>query len=502
MAKAKTKTLNKILVANRGEIARRIIQSIQEMGKVAVAVYSDVDKGLPYVLEADEAYHLPGIKPAETYLVIEKIIQLCKDNDIDGVHPGYGFLSENTAFAQACADNGITFIGPGPEVIEKMGDKIIAKETMVKADVPVVPGWAGSAETAFSVIEAEADKIGYPVLVKAAAGGGGKGMRLVEAKKELKNAWEAAGREAKNAFGDSRVFLEKYVTSPRHIEFQIFGDHHGNVVHLFERECSIQRRHQKIIEESPSPALTPELRAEMGEAAVKAAQALGYVNAGTVEFIFSDKGEFYFLEVNTRLQVEHPVTELVVQKDLVRLQIDIAEGKALPFKQEDLTQTGHAVECRIYAEDPAKNFMPSVGVLSQYHPPAGSGIRVDDGFYQGEEVTVHYDPMLSKLIVWGEDRQAALDKMSWALSHYVVLGVTTNIAYLQEVITHPVFKSGEITTHFLQDYPIEINQPDVTDDILTAAVLGGCANKVAPQSSSDSIEDASSPWQLAGSWRG
>lgn len=496
---SKKKKFKKVLIANRGEIACRVIQSVQEAGMQAVALYSCADKHALHVSLADEAFHLPGNTPTETYLDTAQILKICAESKVDAVHPGYGFLSENTQFAEACEKAGITFIGPTADVIHKMGDKIISKETMIAAGVPVVPGWAGELSTEYSVIEKEADKIGYPLLVKAAAGGGGKGMRRVDQKADLKSALEAAGREAQKAFGDARVFLEKYITRPRHIEFQIFGDSHGSAVHLFERECSIQRRYQKIIEESPSPVMTPELRAKMGDAAVKAAKALGYQNAGTVEFIVSESGEFYFLEVNTRLQVEHPVTEMVTHLDLVRLQLQIAMGEKLPFTQDDLKQSGHAIECRIYAEDTANNFMPSVGKLQKYRLPQGSGIRVDNGYPEGYEVTVYYDPMLAKLIVWGEDRGAAIAKMRWALDHFVALGVTTNIEYLKKILDHPEFVAGKIHTHFLDEHAISVNdQPP--PEVFAVAALAGQKSVASNGNGQGSVQ--TSPWQLAGHWRG
>ncbi|MBK8268312.1 MAG: ATP-grasp domain-containing protein, partial [Planctomycetes bacterium] len=351
----------KILIANRGEIAVRIAQTVQELGITAVGVFSEPDRRAVHVSSMDEAYALEGSTSAESYLRIEKIIDIARKHGVDAIHPGFGFLSENEDFAQACADARITFIGPRPDVIRDMGDKIIAKEKFKAAGVPVVPGWSGEGNVSLDELKKIAAGVGYPVLIKAAAGGGGKGMRVVKAESDLQGALEAAQREANAAFGDARVFIEKYITRPRHIEFQIFGDSHGNVVHLFERECSIQRRHQKIVEESPSTALSDELRAKMGEAAVRAAKAIGYTNAGTVEFIVDESGSFYFLEVNTRLQVEHPVTEMVVGRDLVRAQIAVAAGEKLPFEQEQLRQTGHALEVRIYAEDASRNFMPSTG---------------------------------------------------------------------------------------------------------------------------------------------
>ncbi len=506
---------NKVLVANRGEIAVRIMQTLQEMGIRTVALASDPDLQAEHVRMADEVIHLPGQKPAETYLQGERILVLAQALGVDAVHPGYGFLSENATFAQGCAEHGMIFIGPRPEVIREMGDKIIAKDKMVEAGVPVVPGWSGDLETDFSVIRAKADVIGYPLLVKAAAGGGGKGMRLVHQASELEAAFSAAAREAQSAFGDARVFLEKYITRPRHIEFQIFGDHHGNVVHLFERECSIQRRHQKIIEETPSPALTPQLRNAMGNAAVKAAEAMGYTNAGTVEFIFGEDGSFYFLEVNTRLQVEHPITEMTVHQDLVRLQVQVAAGLPLPFSQDDLRQDGHAVECRIYAEDPARNFMPGVGTLDFYRPPQGPSIRLDSGVREGGEVTVHYDPMLAKLVVWGKERQAALEKMSWALSRFAVLGVPNNVEFLKAIIDHPRFRAGEVHTHFLEENPVDLKPVETPIAAILAAGLsshilrsrvGSATPRVQEEhgifgTTSGGFSQTLSPWAQGGAWR-
>ena len=496
------KMFRKVLVANRGEIAVRVMQTLQEMGIKAVALYSDPDAQAEHVRLADEAIHLPGNTPGETYLQADKILELAKARGVEAVHPGYGFLSENENFARACAKAGIVFIGPSPEVIRDMGDKIIAKSVMETAGVPVVPGWSGEADANPDDIQKKGDAIGYPLLVKAAAGGGGKGMRLVHKSDELKAALEAAAREAKSAFGDARVFLEKYITKPRHIEFQIFGDSQGNAVHLFERECSIQRRHQKIVEETPSPALTPELRAKMGDAAVKAAKAIGYTNAGTVEFILAENGEFYFLEVNTRLQVEHPVTEMTVHQDLVRAQLLVASGEPMPFTQAELAQDGHAIECRIYAEDPARNFMPGIGKLEKYRLPHGANIRVDNGVREGGEVSVYYDPMLAKLIVWGKDRSAALEKMSWALRHYPILGVANNVEFLRAIIEHPVFVSGDIHTHFLEEHPIITDGGDVPPEAL---ILGALSNKIVKKAvalSGNSEEAAdNSPWTNGGAWR-
>lgn len=504
----------KILIANRGEIAVRVMQTLQEMGIATVALASEADRAAEHVRMANEVIELPGQKPAETYLQGDRIIELALARGVEAIHPGYGFLSENAGFAQACADAGITFIGPKPSVIRDMGDKIIAKNLMQKAGVPVVPGWSGEANTDFAEIQRQADAIGYPLLVKAAAGGGGKGMRLVHAAPELEAAFASAAREAQSAFGDARVFLEKYITKPRHIEFQIFGDHHGNVVHLFERECSIQRRHQKIIEETPSPALTPDLRARMGQAAVTVAQVMGYTNAGTVEFILAEDGSFYFLEVNTRLQVEHPVTEMTVHQDLVRLQVMVAADLALPFTQADLHQDGHAIEVRIYAEDPARNFMPGIGTLAFYRPPVGPFIRLDSGVREGSEVTVHYDPMLAKLIVWGKSREIALQKMTWALSRFAIVGVANNVAFLRAIIQHPQFKAGQIHTHFLEEHAItspetkqgEALQPEVImagglASQIAKRSVGTPGSRVQPTDGQITVSSKFSPWELGGAWR-
>ncbi len=521
-----------VLIANRGEIAVRIAQTLQQMGIRAVAVYSEPDRRAVHVARADEAHALGGNTSAESYLRIEKIIDAARRCGADAIHPGYGFLSENADFAQACADAGIAFIGPTPAVIRAMGDKVTAKRLMAEAGVPVVPGAesdvtrAGAAEqrdcgTGFqpvrdtgykpvpqdSVVASNqvAAAIGYPVLVKAAAGGGGKGMRVVRGESELQPAIEAAEREAAAAFGDARVFLEKFIERPCHVEFQIFGDDHGNVVHLFERECSIQRRHQKIIEESPSPFLTDELRCEMAGAAVRAAKAIGYTNAGTIEFMVDPAGRFYFLEVNTRLQVEHPVTEMTLRQDLVRAQILVAASERLPFDQAALQPAGHAIECRIYAEDASRGFLPSTGVVEQYEPPAGPNIRVDSGVVRGSEVTVHYDPMLAKLLVWSRTREEAIRRMCWALRNFVILGVTTNIEFLHDVITHPAFVAGEVHTQFLDENPIGASSAaaEVPDEALIAAALtaqqtpgAGARGMTGPLR-----DQALGPWHSAGHWR-
>jgi len=448
-------TFSKILIANRGEIAIRIMRACRELGIKTVAVYSEADQNAQHVQFADEAVLLGPAAPKESYLNIDKIIDAAKQTHADAIHPGYGFLSENASFAAAVDSAKLTFIGPSADSIRAMGDKAESKISMKKAGVPTVPGfedieWDTEAELE-SEFKKAADEIGYPVLVKAAAGGGGKGMRVVEKEADLTEAIEGARREALNAFGDERLLIEKYLPNAHHIEFQVFGDKHGNLVHLFERECSVQRRHQKIIEETPSPLLTNELRAQMGEAAVKAARAVNYFNAGTVEFIVDpDTLKFYFLEMNTRLQVEHPVTELVVGLDLVQWQIQIAAGEKFPFTQKDFSQRGHAIECRIYAEDPAGGFLPSTGKLLQFIEPCGPGIRIDSGFAAGSEVTHFYDPLLAKLIVHGENRAVATQRMQSALKDFVVHGVITNIDFLQDVLVHPDFSNGKITTRWVE----------------------------------------------------
>lgn len=495
----------KILIANRGEIAVRIMRTCQEMGIRCVAVYSDPDRRGVHVAAADEAYALDGVTSGETYLRHDKIVDIARRCGADAIHPGFGFLSENATFAEACAAAGMTFIGPRPDAIRAMGDKIIAKETLARAGVPTVPGFTvepgKQGDALVNELKTRCREIGYPVLIKAAAGGGGKGMRVVNSEGEMSGALEAAQREANAAFGDARVFVEKYLSKARHVEIQVFGDTHGNVVHLFERECSIQRRHQKIVEESPSVALTPDLRARMGASAVAAARAIGYVNAGTVEFMVDDAGSFYFLEVNTRLQVEHPVTELVTRRDLVRAQILVANGEPLPFTQDDLHQEGHAMEVRIYAEDAARGFLPSTGTIGVYVEPVAPNIRVDSGIAAGTEVSVHYDPMLAKLIVWGRDRQEAIARMNWALRHYVVLGVTTNIEFLRAVVTHPKHVSGEIHTRFLDENPIEPASKECPPDEawIAAAVAAQSAGgrKLATEASTTDP----GPWQTAGAWK-
>ncbi len=443
--------MKKILVANRGEIALRVMRTARRMGIQTVAVYSEADRNSPHVRFADEAYCIGPAPSAQSYLRGDKIIEIAKQHGVDGIHPGYGFLSENAGFAAAVAAAGITFIGPSPFSIEMMGSKLAAKEAAKKFHVPMVPG----IEEAITDVEKAKEigkRVGYPILIKASAGGGGKGMRVVDREEDLKEQMERAISEAVSAFGDGSVFIEKYVTSPRHIEIQVMGDTHGNIVYLFERECSIQRRHQKVVEEAPSAILTPEMRHAMGEAAIKVAKACDYVGAGTVEFLVDDTMNFYFLEMNTRLQVEHPVTEMITGLDLVELQIQVARGEKIPFAQQDLKINGHALELRVYAEDPLNNFLPSVGNLSRYRPPLGEGIRVDNGFEEGMDVPIYYDPMLAKLAVHGATRAEAIQRMKEAISEYEVEGVATTLPFGRFVMDHEAFVSGRFDTNFVKLY--------------------------------------------------
>lgn len=441
--------INKILIANRGEIAVRVMRSCREMGIKAVAIFSEADRTSHHVAYADEAYEIGPAAASESYLNVERIIDICHQCHADAVHSGYGFLSENAHFARRCREEGIIFIGPSPEVMETMGDKIAARRTMIAAGVPVVPG---TEEPLQSVKEAErrCDEIGYPVMLKASMGGGGKGMRLIHNREEVAEAYESARGESRSSFGDDTVYLEKFVEEPHHIEFQILGDNHGNVVHLFDRECSVQRRHQKIVEESPSPFLSPELRKDMGEKAVAAAKAVNYSGAGTIEFLVDEHHNFYFLEMNTRLQVEHPITEEVVGVDLVKEQIRIANNEPLPFKQHELSQHGHAIECRICAEDTENNFIPSPGIIRQLTEPNGIGVRIDTYVYEGYEIPVYYDPMIGKLIVWATCREWAIERMRRVLYEYKITGLKTNLKYLKRIMHIHDFVAGQYNTHFIE----------------------------------------------------
>jgi acetyl-CoA carboxylase biotin carboxylase subunit len=443
--------IKKILIANRGEIALRIMRSAREMGIKTVAVYSEADRKALHVRFADEAVLIGPPASSESYLRMEKIIAAAKSTGADAIHPGYGFLSENEDFAKLVEDEGLIFIGPSAASIELMGSKLAAKVAVAKFNVPLVPG---TSEPISDVGDAKriASKIGYPILIKASAGGGGKGMRIVQNESEFQEQMERAIGEATSAFGDGSVFIEKYVTKPRHIEFQIFGDKHGNVIHLFERECSIQRRHQKVVEEAPSSILTPERRNAMGEAAINVAKSCGYYGAGTVEFILDENSDFYFLEMNTRLQVEHPVTEMITGIDLVKLQIKVAEGEKLPFRQSDLSMKGHAVEVRVYAEDPTNNFLPDIGTLKTYRRPQGHGVRVDDGFEEGMDIPFYYDPMIAKLITHAENRQEAINKMVRAIDEYEITGLETTLGFCRFVMGHEAFTSGKFDTRFVENY--------------------------------------------------
>ncbi len=438
----------RVLIANRGEIAVRVIRACRELGIESVAVYSEPDRTAPHVRQADRAYLIGPAASAESYLRIDKILAVAKESGAEAIHPGYGFLSERAAFAEACTTAGITFIGPSARAISAMGDKVAARRLMRQAKVPVVPGSEDAIESDAEV-ERLAAEIGFPIMLKAAGGGGGKGMRLVQEAAELKSALRGVRSEAKSSFGDDRVYVEKAIVRPRHIEVQVLGDAHGSVVHLYERECSIQRRHQKVIEESPSPAIDTATREAMGRVAVQAAKAVDYVGAGTIEFLVDQEKHFYFLEMNTRIQVEHPITEAVTGVDLVKVQIQVAAGRPLPFRQTDITQRGWAIECRVYAEDPENNFLPAPGLVEVLRVPSGIGIRDDSGIVQGYEVTTHYDPMLSKLIAWGGSRDEAIDRMLRALHEYTVVGPATNIAFHRWALEHPAFRAGDFDTGFI-----------------------------------------------------
>jgi len=491
----------RILIANRGEIAVRIMRTCREMGIAAVAVHSEADRSALHVQTADEAIFIGGSEPQESYLNIEKIIAAARKSGAEAIHPGYGFLAENGAFAERCEAEGFRFIGPPAAVIRSLGDKTSARRLMLQGAVPVIPGMTEPVGNPAD-LAGQAREIGYPVLLKAAAGGGGKGMRIVSDPEKLKEAFDEAASEAKNAFGNGDVYLEKYLERPRHVEIQILADTHGHIVHLCERECSLQRRHQKIIEESPSPALGPALREAMGEAAINAARAAGYVNAGTVEFLLDAQGRFYFLEVNTRLQVEHPVTEMVTGIDLVREQIRIAAGEPLAFRQEEIRPRGHAIECRIYAEDPERGFIPSPGEILYLKEPAGPGIRVDSGIYSGFTVPTAYDPILSKLIVHAGDRPGAIERMVRALSEYCVLGVRTPVDFLMEVIRSDPFRSGETHTRLIDEcfagWRPSMSRADL-------ACLAYAASRLSPRKAvltgaGRERDPFPSPWETLGGW--
>ncbi|MDC3209560.1 acetyl-CoA carboxylase biotin carboxylase subunit [Chitinophagales bacterium] len=481
--------MEKVLVANRGEIALRIIRSLKEMGIRTVAVYSEVDRDAPHVKAADEAVLLGPAPSKDSYLRGDKILAASKKLGVDGIHPGFGFLSENSAFANQVEASGITFIGPSAHAMEIMGDKLAAKEAVSKYNTPLVPG----TEEAISDIAAakeRAKEIGFPILIKASAGGGGKGMRIVENEEEFEDQMNRAISEAVSAFGDGSVFIEKYVLGPRHIEIQLLADKHGNIVYLFERECSIQRRHQKVIEEAPSAVLTPALRKRMGEDAVNVARACDYVGAGTVEFLLDANMDYYFLEMNTRLQVEHPVSELISGIDLVKEQVKVARGEKLSFTQDDLKINGHAIELRVYAEDPQNNFLPDIGKLEIYQKPEGPGVRIDDGFEEGMQIPIYYDPMISKLIVHAENREAAIGRMKRAIKEYHIKGVKNTLAFGSYVMNHEAFVSGNFDTGFVKDHfkPEDLNK-ECEKEIEVAALLAGHIFR----SSSDKAEENNTP---------
>jgi acetyl-CoA carboxylase biotin carboxylase subunit len=493
--------IRRVLIANRGEIAIRIARACRELGIESVAVYSDADAGAPHVEAADRAVHIGPSAPAASYLSIPAIVEAARATSCDAVHPGYGFLSENAAFARACEAAGLIFVGPPADVIDRMGSKIAARELMKTAGVPVVPGMT-PADQSDAGVRAAVREVGFPALVKASAGGGGKGMRALADEREAEEMIPAARREALAAFGDGTLYVERLVARPRHVEIQVFADAHGRTVHLFERECSVQRRHQKIIEESPSPALTPAVRAAMGDAAVAAARASGYRNAGTIEFLLEGDGDaarFYFLEMNTRLQVEHPVTEAVTGVDLVHAQLVVAAGGALPWSGDALGQRGHAIECRVYAEDPGAGFLPQAGPLLLYREPHGPGVRIDSGVVEGGEIGVHYDPLLAKLTAYGETRAAALDRARAALRRYPVLGIRTNIAFLIAILDHPSFRAGEVHTGFVEAHlPELLGTPVTPADAIAAAAVA-----MAPSAAGPAVQAASAapdPWSTLAGW--
>ena len=489
----------KILVANRGEIAIRVMRTCREMGIQTVAVYSEADANARHVRYADEAYCIGKAPSNESYLKMDTIIDLCIETGAEAVHPGYGFLSENAVFANKLKENNIVLIGPTAQAMEVMGSKIASKQAVEKFGVPLVPGINEAIVDANAAMQV-AIEVGFPVLVKASAGGGGKGMRVVEKKEEFLSALQMAQNEARSAFGDDSVFIEKYVGSPRHIEFQIMADNYGNVCHLFERECSIQRRHQKLVEEAPSVALTPSLRTKMGEAAVNVARSCNYTGAGTVEFLLGDGESFYFLEMNTRLQVEHPVTEMITGLDLVREQINVAYGLPLSFKQEDLKINGHAIELRVCAEDPFQQFLPNIGKVNQYLVPNGPGIRVDDCMESNMEIPIYYDNMLAKLIAWGSTREQAIERLRRAIKEYVITGIETTLSFGEFVLTHDAFLSGKFDTHFIQNFfnPEEMKNVEVTDEELS--VLASAAVSFFMQNKSENISAVSATDHSESKW--
>ncbi|MBD2716791.1 acetyl-CoA carboxylase biotin carboxylase subunit [Microvirga sp. STR05] len=494
------KKITKLLVANRGEIALRVLRSAKEMGLQTVAIYSEADRNALHVRYADEAVCVGPPASKDSYLRGDKILEVCRQLGVDAIHPGYGFLSENAEFARMVTEAGLIFVGPSPEAMNVMGDKLSAKQAVKAYNIPLVPG---TDEAISDVEEAKriAATVGFPILIKASAGGGGKGMRIVNSAEDFEEQMQLAINEATSAFGDGSVFIEKFVTGPRHIEIQVLGDEHGNIVHLFERECSIQRRHQKVIEEAPSSVLTPELRAEMGRCAVDVARACNYTGAGTVEFLLDDQRNFYFLEMNTRLQVEHPVTEQITGLDLVKEQIKVAQGLPLAFSQDELSITGHALELRVYAEDPQNNFLPDIGTLTTYVRPQGPGVRVDDGFEQGMDIPIYYDPMIAKLVTFGATREEAIARMLRAIEEYQITGIETTLGFGRYVLQHPAFVSGNFDTNFIRDhFPADALKPAAPDEatarlaaVLTAMLL--TEKKPATPAAADAPAATGSAWK-------
>jgi acetyl-CoA carboxylase, biotin carboxylase subunit len=493
---------DKILIANRGEIAIRIMRACRELGIKTVAVYSAVDKESLHIQAADEAVHIGESEPQKSYLDIDAIIAAAHKTGCRAIHPGYGFLSENHLFAERCAKEKIVFIGPNAKAMQLVGDKVASREIAAKHRIPLIPGMAGKTTSVDDCI-AFAEKCGYPVMLKASAGGGGKGMRIIRSKAEAQNAIEAGMREAQAAFGDPSVYIEKYLERPRHVEIQVLADNHGNAVHLCERECSVQRRHQKIIEESPSVIVDNEMRRQMGQTALKVVEISGYSNAGTVEFLVDSDKKFYFLEVNARLQVEHPVTELVTGIDLVHAQIRIAAGEKLWLTQDDIRQNGHAIECRIYAEDPRNNFLPSAGKILFMKEPTGPGIRHDCGIYSGAEISVYYDPILSKLIAWAPDRKISCQRLAAALADFPILGINTNIEFLRDIILHPEFRKGNLDTGFLErNLPEWSPKSDLSTNEIALIAAGLYSNLNGKrQTNLTAAQSIPSPWETLGDWR-
>ncbi len=495
--------IKKIFIPNRGEIAVRIIRACKEMGVTSVAAYSDADRDAMHVYLADEAVKLGPAPATESYLNMEKIIEVAKKVGADAIHPGYGFLAENHRFVTLCEENNIIFIGPKSDALKLVGDKIASRVTIQKTDVPIIPGMT-MAKSDLEIVKKEAERIGYPIIVKASLGGGGKGMQVVREADKLEEAIESSRRIAKSAFGDETVYLERYIENPRHVEIQVLADEHGNAIHLFERECSIQRRHQKIIEESPSTAIDENIRRQMGEAAVKVVRETNYTNAGTVEFLLDKDKNFYFLEVNARVQVEHPVTELVTGVDIVKQQIKIASGEPLTIKQEDVIHRGHAIEARIYAEDPENNFLPSPGKINFLQEPAGPGIRLDSGVYEGSKVSSFYDPIVAKLIVYDEDRDKAIEKLTEALSSYVIGGIKTIIPFLLGVLNHEEFRKGNLSTSFIDDYNEDILNYESSVELLFPAIAAYglfSQNDFGKGSFTEKKAGLPKVWDTLGNWR-